>query len=268
LLKNLEQYYELYDHGTSPDAPCVVFLPGVACSTWLFRDSVPLFNPNYKVVIFNNPGTNGTRLPVNLTVERIAQIVVKVLQKENLTNCILIGHSMGGFTAQQVYKICPELVSKLVLLSSSCGHPFTKEEALRLAKDLVPNALQRIRDFNSKPEEGVSYTFSNHFMETQPIKYKIFAHRLFEMRPRQSAVVRHFLCASRFSSFKFLKDIKCPTLIVHGEDDKLITPKGAHMLHENIEGSKLVMYPHCGHFPMVESGTFYDDVLKFIKESK
>jgi hypothetical protein len=56
MTKNIERYYEFYDQNCAKDAETIVFIPGVACSTWMFRDAVPLFNPKYKVLIFNNPG--------------------------------------------------------------------------------------------------------------------------------------------------------------------------------------------------------------------
>lgn len=265
--KNIERYYEFYDFGTEDDAETVVFLPGVACSTWMFREAVPLFNPKYKVLIFNNPGTNGTNVPFNLTVEKIAKMVLDVLDHLNLKNCTLVGHSMGGFTSQQLYKIAPERVKNLVLVATSCGHPFTKSEISRLVKDLGSNFWKRARDFKDKPEDGINYTFSDYFIKNKPVKYKMFAHRFFEMRPKQTSIAKHFICAARFSSFDFLQDIQVPTFIVHGKEDKLIQYEGAVMLHGKIKGSELLSYPHCGHFPMVEEDDFYDKVEKFMEQN-
>lgn len=268
LVSNIERYYELYEQHTKKDAKTVVFLPGVACSTWMFRESVPFFNPKYKVLIFNNPGTNGTKLPLNLTVEKIAEIVLKVLNHLNVQNCILVGHSMGGFTSQYLYKIAPEKIEKLVLVSTSCGHPFTRSEFPRLIKDLGPNFWKRTRDFKDKPEDGINYTFSDDFIQNSPVKYKMFAHRFFEMRPKQSSIVKHFVCASRFSSYNFLKEIKAPTLVVHGKEDNIITHEGAEMLHELLPNSKLLSYEKCGHFPMIEKDGFYQKVLSFMEEGE
>ena len=268
MTKSIDKYYEFYDYGTKDDAKTVVFLPGVACSTWMFRDAVQFLNPKYKVLIFNNPGTNGTKIPLNITVEKIAQIVLDVLNELNLSQCIVVGHSMGGYTAQTLHKLDQFKVSKLALVSSSCGFPFTKQEIKRFWKDWKSNFAERIKDFNNSPEKGIRISFSEHFIASDPVKYKIFAHRFFEMRPSALNVIRHFICASRFNGFDHLKDIQIPTIIFHGTDDEVINNGAAQMLHENINNSQLVVYENCGHFPMIEVQNFYSHVINFIEKSE
>lgn len=265
-IKHIERYYEFYDQGCEDGAETIVFIPGVACSTWMFRDAVPLFNPKYKVLIFNNPGTNGTRVPLMFTVEKIALIVQKVFEHLNIQKATLCGHSMGGFTSQYLYKLCPEVVNRLVLVATSCGGPFTKSEIPRLIADLGPDFWKRHKAFKKNPEEGINYTFSNDFIKNNAVKYKMFAHRFFEMRPRQSTIAKHFICASRFSSNDFLHEIKAPTLIIHGLEDKLITFDGAKILNEKISNSTLLTYEKCGHFPMIEKENFYEKVLSFMEQ--
>jgi pimeloyl-ACP methyl ester carboxylesterase len=203
-----------------------------------------------------------------LTVEKIAAILHNVFQHLEIKKATLCGHSMGGFTSQYLYTLCPDIVKRMILVATSCGGPFTKSEIPRLIADLGPNFWKRHKAFKEKPEEGINYTFSNDFMKNNPVKYKIFAHRFFEMRPRQSTIAKHFICASRFSSYDFLKDIKIPTLIVHGSEDKLITSDGAKILNEKISNSELISYDHCGHFPMIEKEDFYEKVLTFMEQKK
>lgn len=264
----LEKYYEFYNHGCAENAKTVVFLPGVAGSTWMFREAVPLFLPKFKVLILNNPGMAGTPLPVNLTVKKIAKLVVEIMQSLGLEKATFVGHSMGGFTAQTVAKIAPEMVEKLVLVSSSTGGSFTKEEVPRIMKDIAPNFLQRHKEFSENPEKGMTYVFSAHFMENDPVKYKMFAHKLFEMRPKKSYMLRHFVCAAMFSSDSFVEKIQAPTFIIHGEDDKLVHINGGKRLHEKIKGSKMWSVPHSGHFPMIENVDFYKKILSFVKDDK
>lgn len=263
--KNLERYYEFYEQGTTPDAKTIVFLPGVACSTWMFRDAVDFLNPKYKILIFNNPGTNGTSMPFNLTVDKIAHLVLDVLNDLNLKDCIVVGHSMGGFTAQTLHKLDPSKVSKLALVSTSCGFPYTKHEIKRIWTDWKSNFGQRIKDFKQSPEDGIRISFSNKFIEKNPIKYKIFAHRFFEMRPSLFNVIRHFICASRFCGYEHLKNIDIPTAIFHGLEDEVISCGASQLLNENIKNSKLITYNECGHFPMIEINDFYDHAINFIE---
>ena len=49
-----------------------------------------------------------------------------------------------------------------------------------------------------------------------------------------------------------LRDIKVPTLVVHGCDDKLIRPSNGRELAKRIPGAQLAMLENCGHMPMYE----------------
>lgn len=267
-IKHISKYFEFYNHGCDENAKTVVFLPGVACSTWMFRDAIKQFLPHYKVVLFNNPGTGDTGTPFNLTVPKIAGMVKSVLEHLNLKNCIIVGHSMGGYTTQQLTQLAPKLVEKIVVVSSSCGGSFTRREAKRLFKDLGPDFWKRRRDFLTEPEEAINYVFSESFMKDNWVDYKIFAHRFHDLKPKQSVVARHFICASRFSSEAFLEKINVPTLVIHGNEDNLINIEGAKILARTIPSARYLEVEKCGHFPMIERKEFYKDIIAFIEGKK
>ncbi len=51
------------------------------------------------------------------------------------------------------------------------------------------------------------------------------------------------------------KELDLPVLIEWGENDRATHPEGAHVLHEQLPGSTLVMHPDVGHLPMLECPT-------------
>lgn len=46
-----------------------------------------------------------------------------------------------------------------------------------------------------------------------------------------------------------LGEIRCPTLIIHGENDPTVPVSHAYEMHAAIPGSQLHIYPHTGHLP-------------------
>jgi pimeloyl-ACP methyl ester carboxylesterase len=58
-----------------------------------------------------------------------------------------------------------------------------------------------------------------------------------------------------------LHRIKCPTLVLHGESDKLIPPAHGELYHRLIPGSKLHLFKECGHLPMFEKEAEFVDVI-------
>jgi len=61
-----------------------------------------------------------------------------------------------------------------------------------------------------------------------------------------------FLACSVFDVTQRVGEIKLPTLIVVGLDDKMTPLKLSHFMHENIKGSQLVTIENAGHMTMIE----------------
>ena len=63
-----------------------------------------------------------------------------------------------------------------------------------------------------------------------------------------------------------LKRIRRPTLLIHGDDDRIILPQGADKLQAAIPGAELLRYPDCGHLPFIEHcGCFNRDLAGFME---
>ncbi len=65
-------------------------------------------------------------------------------------------------------------------------------------------------------------------------------------------VLRVARAAKRYNVEERLGDIRVPTLIVWGKEDRITPPEVAERFHARIRGSQLVYLPNCGHAPMLE----------------
>jgi pimeloyl-ACP methyl ester carboxylesterase len=64
-----------------------------------------------------------------------------------------------------------------------------------------------------------------------------------------------------------LKDIRIPTLIVWGRNDKIIPVTSGDYIHRTIAGSELVVVPECGHAPGMEKpGVYLNAVIPFLSQ--
>jgi proline iminopeptidase len=83
-------------------------------------------------------------------------------------------------------------------------------------------------------------------------------------------VLRHFANIG-YGDFDYapeLHKVTKPTLVIVGELDRTTTPRAAHVLHEGIAGSRLVVLPGVGHMSFVETPEPYlDEVAAFLRES-
>ena len=80
-----------------------------------------------------------------------------------------------------------------------------------------------------------------------------------------------FLCNAnailRFDAREELKQIRCHTLIIGGEEDKTVGPDGSKELHAAIAGSELFMYPGLGHAAFEEAPDFNTRVFEYINRN-
>jgi proline iminopeptidase len=65
-----------------------------------------------------------------------------------------------------------------------------------------------------------------------------------------------------------LDEIHIPTLILAGRDDFICPPSQAHILHEGIANSELVIFENSGHLPYIEEAeAFFGPVRDWIKRT-
>lgn len=65
------------------------------------------------------------------------------------------------------------------------------------------------------------------------------------------------------NSYNELTKIKCPTLVIGGVDDKIVTSKASEEIADKIENSQLYMYQGLGHAAYEEAKDFNARVIEF-----
>lgn len=257
-------FYTAYPcHNAQAGLP-VLILPGVNCGGWLFEDALPQLTAHHPVILFHNPGINGAPIGHHLSVAQIAAVVVQLVQELNLGRFHLVGHSMGGFVAQQVAYRLQHQVASLALVSTCYGQPQT-------TKDIGSLAVAIGKDFNSwqyevlhKPEEALKILFSDVFLREKPDVYTRFIAKRQQYWPGKAVSALHLMAGGLYSGYRVLPQLSMRTLVMHGEGDVLITPQSGRKLAEALPNARWLGYPLMGHFPMLEDETlFYQNLLDF-----
>jgi pimeloyl-ACP methyl ester carboxylesterase len=161
------------------------------------------------VVSFDAPGVGRSPTPVlPLSIQRLAALTAAVLDAVGLERASVLGFSHGGAVAQQLAVDFPGRVSRLVLVSTSCGIGATLGEG-RAA----------VRGLGTPGDVGPW--------------------------PRADAwgMLWHSLAFSSWSSIPFLGAVTAPTLVVSGTHDRVVPPVNSRLLAERIPGASLAMIP-------------------------
>lgn len=189
----------------------------------------------------------------------------------------LLGHSWGGLLALHYALSYPESVDSIILTNSMVAASndlglFFGELTKRVApyqeeiNELEAGDLFQTGD--PKTVARVSQLFFQTYMYNSENITKINLCKTQAENIKGAKVWEIFKNQIFMQPFDILSDIekiKCPTLIIHGNEDVMPLASSEH-IHHSIESSKLVRIAECGHFPFVEQPEhFFKAIHTFLK---
>jgi pimeloyl-ACP methyl ester carboxylesterase len=198
--------------------------------------------------------------------EDLVEEVRFFIEEKQLKDPIIIGHSLGGLVASTFAALYPEHIGKLIILSSvdydsfsnnifnkmvafnlrflneGCLNPFTIPLITQMLENLV---------FNKVPT-ATKY---------EDIHFTMYHLKIKGMRKALLSLIQNY-DMKNFSSTDY-KNIKCPTLIIHGNSDRLINYSNGRTLYNNIPKAKLCIIDRGSHMIILENK---DEVTKIIEE--
>lgn len=104
-----------YEEAGKADAPALVFIHGWSCDGSFWKEQVPFFAKNYRVIVLDLPGFGKSAKPnVDYSMAHLAQGVKAVLAAAGVKNPVLVGHSMGYAVIRQFLMDNPGAVRGIV----------------------------------------------------------------------------------------------------------------------------------------------------------
>jgi pimeloyl-ACP methyl ester carboxylesterase len=215
--------------------PSLILVGGLACTPDLWTAQAESLKDVADVVVTEE----NWRHP---TMRGIAQAILRRAPPE----FALAGLSMGGYIALEIMRIAPQRVTRLALLDTS-ARPDT--DAARQARGVLMDLAH---------EEGMRAVLMRlmpNAVHPSRFEDKALVDRIVQMAwelgtdtfYRQTGAIM-----GRQDSRDLLREIKCPTLVAVGDSDKITPPELAREMASGIAGSKLVLFPECGHFSSME----------------
>ncbi len=248
-LDGMKVHYRI--NGAGPET--VVLLHGTAASLHTWEGWTKELEKSYRVVSFDMPGFGITGPEPNgdYTRERYLKFIDDVLMELGIDSCYMAGNSFGGYMTWSYAVHHPEKVMKIAILNSS-GYPrgdqptpvsfkMQKMEWLKpVLTTLTPKSLVR-------RSVEVVYFDDSKIKEENVERY----HDMLLREGNREGLMGKSL-QIKYDYVDEIKQIQCPTLIMWGDSDRLVSVEAAPKFHADIPNSELLIYENMGHVPMEE----------------
>ena len=100
----------------------LLLISGVSGGTWSWEESIEVWSPHFRVIVFDNIGAGRSSKPNRpYTIEEMADHAAAVLDAAGVRQAGVVGLSMGGMIAQELTLRHPDRVHGLLLGCTHCG---------------------------------------------------------------------------------------------------------------------------------------------------
>jgi len=247
----------------------LLLIAGLGYDRWMWHKMVPLLADHFQVITFDNRGVGGTDAPKGpYTANLLADDTAALLTHLGVEKTAVMGHSMGGFVAQALALNYPHLVSKLVLSATNFGGPNhirITQDALLVLMDSRGDPIERLR-------RGIVVSTAVGYAEREPdfinewIAYRA-AHPIEPAAYEAQLAVGLGLMSEEAAFENKLHQITIPTLILFGEEDKVVPPGNAQLFAEKLPDSQIVILSGAGHFyPFEAPDAAVSAVTRFLQK--
>jgi 3-oxoadipate enol-lactonase len=241
----------------SGSGPAVLFLHAFPLNLRMWDAQARALQATHQVIRFDARGFGETPPGDGLlTMERIADDAVALLDHLDISKAAVCGISMGGYAAFALVRRHPSRIASLVLADT------------RTAPDSVEQRRARSAQAEKVRGEGPAAIVDG-FLE------KALGDTTRRERPEVVARVRETILAApargivdalagiaaRADSGPTLREIAVPALVVCGAEDALTPVADSEAIHRGLPGSRLVVIPRAGHLPALEDPAAFHAAL-------
>jgi pimeloyl-ACP methyl ester carboxylesterase len=187
-----------------------------------------------------------------------------IIDTLHLDSVYVIGNSMGGGMAWLMAAEHPQNVRKLVLLASAGYDVANVAGKLTMFKYKTLGDLMFARGMPMfMSEKGLKFCYADK-SKVDPANWKLNNH--FTNREGNIQNMLALARSQQFPDSNEIKQVKCPTLIIWGQEDSIIPVTHAAKFHRDIKDSRVIIYDPCGHTPMQErTADVAIDFVKFVE---
>jgi sigma-B regulation protein RsbQ len=247
----------------NPAGRPIVFAHGFGCSQEVWRDVIPQFEADYRVVVFDHVGAGGSDLEAYDrgkydSLAGYADDLLDILETEDLRDVVYVGHSVSSMMGVLAANRDSSRFGTLILVGPSARYI---------------NDDGYVGGFEQADIDGLLDSLeANYFGWSATMAPVIMGN---EDRPELGEELTESFCtvnpaiASQFARVTFLSDnrrdlaeVTVPTLVLQCSDDAIAPLPVGQYVHDQIAGSEFVLLAATGHCPNISAPGELSDAIR------
>ena len=256
-LPGVEMDYIRFGSGARP----LVMIPGVGDGLKTVRGTALPFAFLYRslakaftVYVFSRR----RQLVPGMTTRDMAEDLNLALDSLGLSACAVVGVSQGGMIAQWLAIDHPDKVSKLVLVVTLSRPNDTMRDVIARWTDMAHRG-----DYRGIMLDTAERSYSEKRLRQTRLTYRLLG-SVGKPKSFDRFLIQAASCAAH-DAWGLLDRIQCPTLVIGGTEDKIVTGQASREIADRITGCQLHMYEGLGHGLYEEAPDFLRRVGDFCR---
>jgi 3-oxoadipate enol-lactonase len=220
----------------------VLLIMGLGYPSAMWYRTRPALAARYRTIVLDNRGAGRSATPPGpYSIRLMASDAAAVLDAAGIERAHVFGVSMGGMIAQEFTLQYPQKVLSLILGCTAAGGP----TAVRAEADATQMLMRRDKMSPEEAAEAAVPFIYDRATSRERIDEDFAIRRPWFPSPEgYSAQLQGILAWEAYSR---LGQIVAPTLVIHGESDRLVPPGNGSLIAGRIPSAKLVMVPRASH---------------------
>jgi 3-oxoadipate enol-lactonase len=227
----------------------IIFIHGFPFNKSMWTGQEEILSQEYRVITYDVRGHGESDFGnEDFTIDLFAKDLIELLKHLKIDKAVLIGLSMGGYIALKAVLDFPNRFEALVLSNSHCfaDTDVAKEKRVKAIQMIETEGLKKYADMS------VQNLFSEESFVSRTDEIE-FIKKMILNTSRQAIKKTLEALANREETCNRLSEIKIPTLILHGKEDKITTKESSQILHKKIKNSVMQYIDHAAHISNLEN---------------
>ena len=237
------------------NAPVVTLSHSLATTLAMWEPQLKALTARWRVLSYDTRGHGGTDAPRGgYSLDLLADDAQALLRALGIQRTHWVGLSMGGMIGQTFALKFPNMFQTMVLADTTSRYA---PEALPLWQGRIKTA--QTQGMEALVESTLGRWFTEPFRKSHP-----------EVTARVSAMIRatpvpgYVGCCTAIPQINVtdrLKEVKCPALVIVGEQDAGTPVALSREIHAALPGSELVIIPQASHLSNLEQPAAFNRAL-------